>query len=661
MTEILNDKPDEERIGTKLEDNEDDDDETAAETPVSSPEREIPASPDKLEVKFEEKASVEEDDETPSPDAILSKIVKTKEKNDEEEDYSNWPVNDIKDPHSNDVLYGRGGGTNHHPGNKRYRKLVEGRKVDYVNSKRLDKPLVALEIIKEWRSQKPPGRFLKIDDQTGFWNDVGDKKAREKTSQALREKAPLLRKQQEEQRKEKEIIKDGLFKNTRFDLPEKSRKVNRNLGRVLLRRDHSLGRDYISPDEPVSVKGFSWTTPVMAAQSADLPKSDSWETKHRESSAQPVPYAIRGSGSSIPHAPNQLPTQSPYVNNIQYPGTHSQDPMHPVGYGGDWANQYPHNPHTPLPHEKNMLNEWRGFHSDDATRKTYRDNQSNYPQPHSADDMYQRSRSGYYHHDNPSSNSHIEGNDYDNFASVVGPSTDYNMPNWANMNSQPGQNPKNMYEPTSYHSPLRMQTGTSYRQNQNWTSPPHADQASPQSSVDYYNSGTYRSKADTFMSSPYHNISSPGSREDIPRPPTVKRDTSNKLRTIDVEPTKKRMNRQSSMSSVDEITENDIKHLKQSLEQSSLVMDKHPLKKPQNLKFGDRLSTIDRIIVDLGGNSPPLDGQTKIECGGSVGSLSVDEVIAKPSAINDDDRISTIGTLDMDNDFFGGLTNAAPV
>ena len=36
-----------------------------------------------------------------------------------------------------------------------------------MNSKRLDKPLVALEIIKEWRSQKPPGRFLKINEKTG--------------------------------------------------------------------------------------------------------------------------------------------------------------------------------------------------------------------------------------------------------------------------------------------------------------------------------------------------------------------------------------------------------------------------------------------------------------------------------------------------------------
>lgn len=128
-----------------------------------------------------------------------------KEKAANKKQYLNWPLKDIKDPHDNDVLYGRGGGTNHHPGNKRYRKMVEERKLDYVNSKRLDKPLVALEIIKYWRSQEPPGRFLKLDEKSGMWHDVGDKKAREKTSQALRERAPEIRKKQEEE----EMIKAG--------------------------------------------------------------------------------------------------------------------------------------------------------------------------------------------------------------------------------------------------------------------------------------------------------------------------------------------------------------------------------------------------------------------------------------------------------------------
>lgn len=38
------------------------------------------------------------------------------------------------------------------------------------------------------RNGDPPGRFLKKDEKTGKWVDVGDKKAAEKTSQALREK-----------------------------------------------------------------------------------------------------------------------------------------------------------------------------------------------------------------------------------------------------------------------------------------------------------------------------------------------------------------------------------------------------------------------------------------------------------------------------------------
>ena len=87
--------------------------------------------------------------------------------------------------------------------------MVEDRKLDYVNSKRLDKPLVALDIIRQWREQEPPGRFLKLDEDTGLWTDVGDKKAREKTSQALREKAPLIRKQQEEEQMGKTSTSDS--------------------------------------------------------------------------------------------------------------------------------------------------------------------------------------------------------------------------------------------------------------------------------------------------------------------------------------------------------------------------------------------------------------------------------------------------------------------
>lgn len=38
------------------------------------------------------------------------------------------------------------------------------------------------------RNGDPPGRFIKKNEQTGLWEELSDKKAAEKTSQALREK-----------------------------------------------------------------------------------------------------------------------------------------------------------------------------------------------------------------------------------------------------------------------------------------------------------------------------------------------------------------------------------------------------------------------------------------------------------------------------------------
>jgi hypothetical protein len=157
--------------------------------------------------KEEGEESVKKEKEGEEEEEASKEDEETKKKREAElkEKYKNWPQKEIKEPHDNDIMYGRGGGTNHHPGNKRYRQMVEDRKLEYVTSKRLDKPLVALEIIRIWRGQLPPGRFLKLDEKTGLWLDVGDKKAREKTSQALREKAPIIRKQQEEEHDDPDV------------------------------------------------------------------------------------------------------------------------------------------------------------------------------------------------------------------------------------------------------------------------------------------------------------------------------------------------------------------------------------------------------------------------------------------------------------------------
>jgi len=78
-----------------------------------------------------------------------------------------------------------------HPGNVRYRGLVKKYQRLYLKAKRRDKPKIARLIVDTIRRKH--GRFLKRDMISNAWLDVGNNKAREKTSQALREGAPELR------------------------------------------------------------------------------------------------------------------------------------------------------------------------------------------------------------------------------------------------------------------------------------------------------------------------------------------------------------------------------------------------------------------------------------------------------------------------------------
>jgi len=85
------------------------------------------------------------------------------------------------------VLFGRGGATNNHVGNRCFRQLVACNQSHYLLAKKRDKKLIARSIVDNIR--KRGGRFLKREVKSGsnHWVDVGDKKASEKTSQALRE------------------------------------------------------------------------------------------------------------------------------------------------------------------------------------------------------------------------------------------------------------------------------------------------------------------------------------------------------------------------------------------------------------------------------------------------------------------------------------------
>lgn len=115
----------------------------------------------------------------------------------------------------NDVLCGRGGGTNVHPGNRRFRDLINANRRAYLKARKNDKPAISRTIVRTIRDMN--GRFLKKDEKLGLWFEIGDDGAREKTSQALRQRAPEMRKilfedeQRQQQQQHHEMIQRHQF------------------------------------------------------------------------------------------------------------------------------------------------------------------------------------------------------------------------------------------------------------------------------------------------------------------------------------------------------------------------------------------------------------------------------------------------------------------
>ena len=85
----------------------------------------------------------------------------------------------------NDVLLGRGGLANKHPGNKRYRDEIENTKDAYRSASKEEKTEWAELLVKY--VQNYGGRFLEKEKETGKWYVVPDIVARRKAGQALRE------------------------------------------------------------------------------------------------------------------------------------------------------------------------------------------------------------------------------------------------------------------------------------------------------------------------------------------------------------------------------------------------------------------------------------------------------------------------------------------
>ena len=100
----------------------------------------------------------------------------------------------------NDVLLGRGGLSNKHPGNRRYRQEIEDAKAVYRSASKDEKTQWAELLVASVR--RYGGRFLEKDKDNGRWYIVPDIVARRKAGQALREdNTPESRKDKRERYK----------------------------------------------------------------------------------------------------------------------------------------------------------------------------------------------------------------------------------------------------------------------------------------------------------------------------------------------------------------------------------------------------------------------------------------------------------------------------
>jgi hypothetical protein len=90
---------------------------------------------------------------------------------------------DLMDPQPFDVLFGRGGPLQRHPGNLYFRSLIDAQREIYDSAGRGMKSKISSKIIQ--RVKESSGRFLK-QERNGVWTEVEDVVARLKASTAFR-------------------------------------------------------------------------------------------------------------------------------------------------------------------------------------------------------------------------------------------------------------------------------------------------------------------------------------------------------------------------------------------------------------------------------------------------------------------------------------------
>jgi hypothetical protein len=146
----------------------------------------------------------------PSFRRVVTDVVKTKLNHADSDDTKEKATfdDDMKLPQgvtSMDVLCGRDKVSHVHIGNKHFRQIIETYREIYQKADCRDqKTTITCSVIAKIHSLD--GRFLKLNEDTGIWEEVGDQYAREKVSHALRSAKDPNRPKVKKPRKTKKYV-----------------------------------------------------------------------------------------------------------------------------------------------------------------------------------------------------------------------------------------------------------------------------------------------------------------------------------------------------------------------------------------------------------------------------------------------------------------------
>ncbi|KAL3809318.1 hypothetical protein ACHAXA_008717 [Cyclostephanos tholiformis] len=258
----------------------------------------------------------------------------------------------------NDVLCGRGGGTNSQMGNRRFRALVRDFQPTYLMAKRREKPKMARSVVLIVRHRG--GRFLRRDDVDGRLYEVGDEKAEAKTSQALREGLDV-RATKTAANTLMGTTMENTSKRRKHHTTSPSLSENKNPSKrtIFNMEGGAIVKDRIAAvrPQPVHAPGFSQASrysrpPPAAAVGGYYPPYPQQYTDCRYSAGYPPTSAVAATYEHRPPASN-LPPDNSYPPSTM----HHHVPQYSVrkdyaypasypGHAGPWGGSFPSSPRS---------------------------------------------------------------------------------------------------------------------------------------------------------------------------------------------------------------------------------------------------------------------------------------------------------------------------